>query len=77
MSNVTRESLDLDAGDHEVVKGESAGPWVELVQQVLDEGWGEVVTHSAKGCKLIKAFKVCATNKLESNQSCNQLLSFM
>jgi hypothetical protein len=41
----TGESLDLNAGDDEVVERQAASPRVELGQQVLDERRGEPVTH--------------------------------
>jgi hypothetical protein len=43
--NRTGESLDLNAGDDEVVERQVVSPRVELGQQVLDERLGEPVTH--------------------------------
>ena len=53
-SFVTREPLDLDAGDDEVVEGEPAGPGVEPGQQVLDEGRREAVAHLGEGWNIDK-----------------------
>jgi hypothetical protein len=47
----TGESLDLNAGNDEVVERQAASPRVELGQQVLDERRGEPVTHLRESWK--------------------------
>ena len=44
-SKLTCESLDLNGGDDEVVQGEFPLAGIVLGEQVLDESWGETVSH--------------------------------